>query len=1225
MNRVLNHKFLHLLFFLAICLIPVHSAFATTVVMPTDTGMVIGSRAIISGRVLKTESALDAQTNRIYTYITIRVQEVFKGEIHERKIVLKQEGGQVAGRGSLIFGTPEFTLDEQVVLYLDTWADGAYRVHQMFLGKFNIVDDPNSGQQFAVRSEMGDRVVVLPNPQPEANSEITSRLELSAYKEMLRNTILANTEQSYAFEQKYYSNTPKLAQPREYQELVGKGKLEPQWTYIHSAHPRWFEPDTGQSVVFRINPAGAPNSQTINDVAAAMNAWSTVPGCALRVAIGANTDACGPDGTNNTIIFNNCDGRWSASGGNCQGVLALGGLSWLPSSTKIINGVSFAQGTAGFISFNPFAACNFGNSCNVQEITTHELGHALGLGHSADSSATMAAFAHFDGRCASLRPDDITGIVFIYPGIGGGGGTLSITTVSPLTGATVGVPYSQAILATGGTLPYTWSVSAGSLPAGVTLNAQTGLLAGTPTTTGTANFTLQVRDARQATAEKPFSITVGTAATQYNSQFISQTVPTTLQPGQNFQVNIKFTNTGTLPWVDGQTTNFYLVSQNPALNQTWGGNGVLLSNYPTQPGGQLDLNFSATAPLTPGTYNFQWQMYQNGGIGFFGPMTPNVVIQVGSGGGSGTNDAAFVSQTVPTTMTAGQTYSVGVTMRNSGTTTWNTSNYKLGSQNPQDNSTWGLNRVNLPSSVAPGGQVTFTFTVTAPSTAGTYNFQWKMLQDSTGYFGTASTNAAVSVTSPPTPTNDAAFVSQTVPSSMTAGQTYNVSVVMRNSGTTTWSTTAYKLGSQNPQDNSTWGLNRVNLPSSVAPNAQATFNFTVTAPSTPGTYNFQWRMTDSTSFFGATSTNIAVTVTGGGSSPVNNAEFISQNIPSTMVAGQRYSVTVAMRNSGTTTWDTPNGYKFGSQNPSDNTIWGTDRANIIYPVPPGQQVNFGYFVFAPAIAGTYNFQWRMLKGTEWFGTPTTNFTVTVVPSSTDGDNDAIPNSVEPSTGTNPNVKDNAIFTSNRLFVQQQYRDFLNREGESAGVQYWTDQMAFLDRGQVVERFFQSPEFQNGTAPITRLYFASFLRLPDYEGLQYWLDQFRSGRTLLSIAEEFVVSPEFKARYGSNVTNAQFINLLYLNVLERQPDARGLQSWIDNLNSGWTRGQVLLAFSESDEFRSTGYNKIFVVQLYLGMFRQIPPQAAYDDWVNRLKTGSTNYIQMINTFLNHADYHNRFLP
>ncbi len=630
MNRVLNHNFLRLLFLLALGFASVHSAFATTVIMPADESMIIGSRAIIRGRVLAVESALDSQTNRIYTYITIRVQEVFKGEIRARKIVLKQEGGQVAGRGSTIFGTPQFTPDEHVILYLDTWADGSFRVHQMFLGKFNIVDEAQTGQQFAVRSQMDEGVVVLQNHEPETRGEITNRLELSAYKEMLRTKIVANREQSLALEQKYYSNILKLQQPPEYKGLVSKGKVQPQWTYIHSAHPRWFEPDTGQPVVFRVNPDGAPNAQINTDIVAAMNAWSTLPGCALRVTTGANTDACGPEIGLNTIIFNGCDGRWSPGGGGCQGVLALGGLSWLPGNTRVINGVTFAQGTAGFVSFNPFAACNFSNSCNVQEITTHELGHALGLGHSADNSATMAAFAHFDGRCASVRPDDITGITFIYPGQGGGGGPLSITSTSPLPGATVGVSYSQTIVATGGTLPYTWSVVAGALPAGVTLNAQNGILSGSPTTAGTANFTLQVRDAAQVTAQKAFAITVGTASSQYNAQFVSQTVPTIVQPGQTFQINMKFNNTGTQAWVTGITTDYYLASQNPTLNQTWGGNGVSLAAFPIQPGQQLDLNFTVNAPFTNGIYNFQWQMYQNGGMGFFGQMSPNVVIQVGS-------------------------------------------------------------------------------------------------------------------------------------------------------------------------------------------------------------------------------------------------------------------------------------------------------------------------------------------------------------------------------------------------------------------------------------------------------------------------------------------------------------------------------------------------------------------------------------------------------------------
>lgn len=69
-----------------------------------------------------------------------------------------------------------------------------------------------------------------------------------------------------------------------------------------------------------------------------------------------------------------------------------------------------------------------------------------------------------------------------------------------------------------------------------------------------------------------------------------------------------------------------------------------------------------------------------------------------------------------------------MTMKNTGNTTWTSAaNYKLGSENPADNFTWrGINRVELTGAVAPGQTHTVTFTVSAPSTPGTYNFQWKL-------------------------------------------------------------------------------------------------------------------------------------------------------------------------------------------------------------------------------------------------------------------------------------------------------------------------------------------------------------------------------------------------------------------------------------------------------------------------------------------------------------------
>ena len=128
------------------------------------------------------------------------------------------------------------------------------------------------------------------------------------------------------------------------------------------------------------------------------------------------------------------------------------------------------------------------------------------------------------------------------------------------------------------------------------------------------------------------------------------------------------------------------------------------------------------------------------------------------------NDAAFVSQSVPSTMRPGQVQSVSVVLKNTGTSAWTLDNdYRLGSQNAQDNQTWGLNRINLTTPVLPGETATFTFNVTAPQTLGTYNFQWQMLQERVESFGAMTTNMTVTVnnTSPlvsiSSPANGATF------------------------------------------------------------------------------------------------------------------------------------------------------------------------------------------------------------------------------------------------------------------------------------------------------------------------------------------------------------------------------------------------------------------------------------------------------------------------------------
>ncbi|NQY63931.1 MAG: hypothetical protein HRT38_09400 [Alteromonadaceae bacterium] len=110
------------------------------------------------------------------------------------------------------------------------------------------------------------------------------------------------------------------------------------------------------------------------------------------------------------------------------------------------------------------------------------------------------------------------------------------------------------------------------------------------------------------------------------------------------------------------------------------------------------------------------------------------------------SDSAFVSQNVPTEMVSGATVEVSVVMNNDGTETWDAANFKLGSQNVQGNTTWGLNRITMPTNVSPGANQTFTFNITAPTTEGSYNFQWKMLNEGTEWFGALSNNVVIEVT-----------------------------------------------------------------------------------------------------------------------------------------------------------------------------------------------------------------------------------------------------------------------------------------------------------------------------------------------------------------------------------------------------------------------------------------------------------------------------------------------
>lgn len=106
----------------------------------------------------------------------------------------------------------------------------------------------------------------------------------------------------------------------------------------------------------------------------------------------------------------------------------------------------------------------------------------------------------------------------------------------------------------------------------------------------------------------------------------------------------------------------------------------------------------------------------------------------------------------------------------------------------------------------------------------------------------------------------------------------------------------------------------------------------------------------------------------------------------------------------------------------------------------------------------------------------------------------------------------------------------------------------------------------GSGTIYRLYRAYFLREPERAGYDYWLGVFRQGYRLDAISNDFARSKEFQDRYG-NVSNGEFLQRVYLNVMGRTADAKGYAYWMDQMNRGMSRGFVMIYFSDSAEFRS----------------------------------------------------------
>lgn len=255
--------------------------------------------------------------------------------------------------------------------------------------------------------------------------------------------------------------------------------------------------------------------------------------------------------------------------------------------------------------------------------------------------------------------------------------------------------------------------------------------------------------------------------------------------------------------------------------------------------------------------------------------------------------------------------------------------------------------------------------------------------------------------------------------------------------------------------------------------------------------------------------------------------------------------------------------------------------------------------------------------------------------------------------TNANLISGNDIDDTNFFVEQQYRDFLDREADDSGLEFWKSQItncgsdtACQERARINTSgaFVVSIEFQETGFMLYRfnkLVFGVMPRRNDFlvemqltarglvVGQAGWEAQLEQNKR--EAADRWVATSAFQSRFGS-LSNEDYVNQLFTNAgvtgntAERQNLVQGLNSGVE------TRASVLRKIADNGDFKQRETNPAFVLMQYFGYLHRNPDEGPDSDlsgfnfWLNKLNEhhGDFHQAEMVKAFLTSGEYRDRFV-